>query len=101
MNRYKYSKISKYIMYVVLFIIFIFSVASILYEGVNKSSQTVEASENADVESQLHEVDSDDILIWIDPDTNVQYIIYSRKDGYGGMGGITPRINLDGTLYQP
>lgn len=101
MSRYKCIKISKYIMYVMLFIIFIFSLAFTLYEGSNKSPQSVEASENTGFESQIHEVDSDDILIWTDPDTNVQYIIYSRKDGYGGMGGITPRINLDGTLYQP
>jgi maltose-binding protein MalE len=39
------------------------------------------------------------IYIWTDEETGVQYIIYSYKSGYGGMGGITPRLNADGTLY--
>lgn len=39
------------------------------------------------------------IFIWIDEETGVQYIIYSDKQGYSGMGGITPRLNADGTLY--
>ncbi len=39
------------------------------------------------------------IYLWTDEETGVQYIVYNRKDGYGGMGGITPRLNADGTLY--
>lgn len=39
------------------------------------------------------------IHLWTDKETGVQYIVYSRKDGYSGMGGITPRLNADGTLY--
>lgn len=37
----------------------------------------------------------DEIFIWEDPETDVQYIIYK---GYR-KGGITPRLNNDGTLY--
>lgn len=47
----------------------------------------IETSSNSNVE------------FWTDEETGVQYIIYDRKSGYGGMGGITPRYNADGTLY--
>ena len=43
--------------------------------------------------------ESKNIFVWTDEETGVQYIVYSEKDGYGGMGGITPRLNADGTLY--
>lgn len=46
-----------------------------------------------------NQVQNFDIKLWTDEETGVQYIIYNRKDGYGGMGGITPRLNSDGTLY--
>ena len=48
----------------------------------------IEASSNSHVE------------FWTDTETGVQYVIYDKKDGYGGMGGITPRLNSDGTLYK-
>lgn len=38
-----------------------------------------------------------DIRIWTDEETGVQYIIYA--DTYRSLGGITPRLNADGTLY--
>ena len=40
-----------------------------------------------------------DIYFWTDETTGVQYVIYSHKKGYSGMGGITPRLNSDGSLY--
>ncbi|AXF52226.1 MAG: hypothetical protein [Inoviridae sp.] len=39
------------------------------------------------------------IYIWTDEETGVQYIIYREKSGYAGFGGITPRLNTDGSLY--
>lgn len=39
------------------------------------------------------------IEIWTDEETGVQYIIYDRAGGYAGRGGITPRLNSDGSLY--
>ena len=42
-----------------------------------------------------------DIRFWTDEETGVQYVIYDNYEGYGGMGGITPRLNADGTLYHP
>lgn len=35
---------------------------------------------------------------YIDPDTGVHYLIYSNKFGNAGAGGITPRLNKDGTI---
>ena len=39
------------------------------------------------------------IEFWTDEETGVQYVIYDRVCGYGGMGGITPRLNSDGSVY--
>lgn len=39
-----------------------------------------------------------DIYEFVDPDTGVHYWVYSHKEGYGGMGGMTPRLNSDGTV---
>ena len=40
-----------------------------------------------------------DFIIWTDPDTGIQYIVYSCRKGGAGMGGITPRLGQDGGLY--
>lgn len=39
------------------------------------------------------------VFIWTDEDTGVQYIIYREKLYNAGFGGITPRLNPDGSLY--
>ncbi len=39
------------------------------------------------------------MYIWTDEDTGVQYIIYREKTMNAGFGGITPRLNADGSLY--
>lgn len=44
--------------------------------------------------------DDADIKIWTDTETGVQYVIYADCVGYCGQGGITPRLNADGTLYH-
>lgn len=49
-------------------------------------------------EWKAQEVNNNDIYEFIDPDTGVHYWIYSRTGGYAGMGGITPRLNSDGTV---
>lgn len=41
---------------------------------------------------------NDDVYVWVDPDTKVEYLVYSHKGGYAGMGGMVPRYNADGTL---
>ena len=39
---------------------------------------------------------NDEILFWTDTETGVEYVVYK---GYR-KGGITPRLNADGTLYK-
>lgn len=43
--------------------------------------------------------ESDTIYIWTDEETGVQYVIYREKLYNAGFGGITPRLNQDGSLY--
>lgn len=43
-------------------------------------------------------INNSDIYEFVDPDTGVHYWIYSHKAGYAGMGGMTPRLNSDGTV---
>ncbi|MCX4379559.1 MAG: DUF6440 family protein [Lachnospiraceae bacterium] len=45
------------------------------------------------------EKDNKTVYIWTDEDTGVQYIIYREKTMNAGFGGITPRLNADGSLY--
>lgn len=39
-----------------------------------------------------------DVYDFVDPDTGVHYLIYDRTTGYAGKGGITPRLNADGSI---
>lgn len=39
-----------------------------------------------------------DFYEFIDPETGVHYWVYSHGAGYTGMGGMTPRLNSDGTV---
>jgi hypothetical protein len=43
----------------------------------------------------------DGIFVYIDPQTGVNYLIYSSKNPStgAGLGGMCPRYNADGTLY--
>ncbi len=41
---------------------------------------------------------NDDVYDYVDPDTGVHYLIYTHKAYNAGMGGITPRLNPDGSI---
>lgn len=43
-------------------------------------------------------INNNDVFEFVDPDTGVHYWIYSHFDGQAGMGGMTPRLNADGTI---
>ena len=58
------------------------------------TSETTETTETT-----IQKVNDSCIYIWTDEETGVQYIVYEKAYGYAGMGGITPRLNADGTLY--
>ena len=46
---------------------------------------------------QTEAVDQSHFFIWTDSETGVQYIVYTRPRIDAG-GGITPRLNADGSL---
>ena len=64
----------------------------------NHATTETEVKATVEEEQNLFEADDENILIWTDEETGVQYIIYSYKSGYGGMGGITPRVNALGNV---
>lgn len=41
----------------------------------------------------------DGISVYVDPQTGVNYLVYSFLRYSGGLGGMCPRYNADGTLY--
>lgn len=49
-------------------------------------------------EESTSKINNDDFYEFVDPDTGVHYWIYSHKAGYASMGGMTPRLNSDGTV---
>lgn len=97
-------------------ILFICILASCLLVGCGKNSEEKKTlktkateildeieQDSIEAEKQRKQTPKDlynyDVYIWTDEETGVQYIIYSHKNGYGGMGGITPRLNNDGSIY--
>ncbi len=66
------------------------------------SVQDVEAQENADIfgysQPSSNRIQNENIYVITDPDTGVQYIVFREKAYNAGMGGITPRLNPDGSL---
>jgi hypothetical protein len=65
----------------------------------NKKNENVEnpVGDSNSTDNDWH-VDGD-VYIWTDEETGVQYLIYSDRHSESGMGGITPRLNADGTIY--
>jgi lipoprotein len=50
-------------------------------------------------ESKIQNYSSNDgIYEFVDPDTGVHYLVYCHGLGNSGMGGITPRLNADGSV---
>lgn len=47
---------------------------------------------------KIKQVKNDYIYEFIDNETGVHYLVYSYDPGHSGMGGITPRLNSDGSV---
>ena len=78
------------------------SILTIISSLKNSDSNSSTQAANVTVEESLiplAEFDGSDVYIWTDPETGVQYVVYSEKHGYAGIGGITPRLQADGSLY--
>lgn len=59
------------------------------------SVSEIETTDNA----SITEIRNPSIYEFVDKDTGVHYWIYSQRlTKGGGMGGITPRLNSDGTV---
>lgn len=62
------------------------------------SGCTTGSEANQQANQSVKEMYNNNIYEFIDPDTGVHYWIYSHSEGYSGMGGITPRLNSDGSI---
>lgn len=51
-----------------------------------------------DLSGTAPKIYNNDIYEFVDPDTGVHYWVYSHQEGYSGMGGMTPRLNSDGSV---
>lgn len=58
------------------------------------SVSEIETTGNA----SITEINGANIYEFVDQDTGVHYLIYSCRLSNAGMGGITPRLNSDGTV---
>lgn len=77
-------------------------VSSFVGSSVEKTSVAESLSGLPRYQSNGYDSDSGDVerfFIWTDPETGVQYIVYREKCYYAGFGGITPRLNPDGSLF--
>ena len=59
----------------------------------------IEIEENKSKYDGITKTNNINIDFWTDEETGVQYVIYNRNGGKAGMGGITPRLNSDGSIY--
>ena len=64
-------------------------------EGTETSVPEGTETSNSGETSKIY---NNDIYEFVDPDTKVHYWIYSHSEGYSGMGGMTPRLNSDGSI---
>lgn len=59
----------------------------------------VQESSNEDVEKNKYDYNQDNnISFYTDYKTCVEYLVLSKRKGYGGMGGLSVRYNADGTI---
>ena len=84
--------------YYVLIVIFVLILVIGCGSSTKVQASTKLPNENFMIKISYRDEDGN-IEEWKDAETGVHYFIYDRKSGYGGMGGICPRYNADGTLY--
>ena len=53
---------------------------------------------NSKIQNYNNYNSNEGIYEFVDTDTGVHYLIYCYRYGYSGMGGITPRLNADGSV---
>lgn len=70
----------------------------LLIGGILCGCGTSQGNQSGTLETNIGQIYNDNIYEFIDSETGVHYWIYSQSRGYGGMGGMTPRLNSDGTI---
>lgn len=73
----------------------VFALAATLMFSLVGCGVTGTETSNSGTTSKIY---NSDIYEFVDPDTGIHYWIYSHKAGYSGMGGMTPRLNSDGSI---
>lgn len=80
-----------YVICTVAIIMCIFSLWRVFSPDFQKNSDDTEANRNV-----FEYRDDKSIFVYVDPDTGVNYLVYY---GSNGRGGITERLNPDGTPF--
>ncbi|MCM1008314.1 MAG: DUF6440 family protein [Ruminococcus flavefaciens] len=69
-------------------------IGAVSCDGIRKGIEEI-----SEPKPTVGEMLNDYIYIWTDEETGVQYVVYREKNFNAGHGGITPRLNPDGSLY--
>lgn len=62
------------------------------------SENVVEEEPSQKLPDYLEYFNTANIYDYVDPDTGVHYLVFRDSNYQSGRGGITPRLNSDGTL---
>ena len=81
---------------IIAIVTFLFTGCTIVSDVVDDSA--VQVNDNI-IENSTFAKNNGEVYIYTDPETGVEYLIFKKKSGNAGMGGITPRLNVDGSLY--
>ena len=66
--------------------------------AVETSSENTEEESTERLPDYLDYFTAANIYDYVDPDTGVHYLVFRDSSYQSGRGGITPRLNSDGTL---
>lgn len=90
----KESKVKTYLM--LFLVVEMVSLVFLVIDIIVRESMQAKADTKADTGYAL--VSDDDVCIFTDSETGVQYVVYREREGNAGMGGITPRLDADGNI---
>lgn len=90
----KESKVKTYLM--LFLVVEMVSLVFLIIDIIVRESMQAKADTKADTGYAL--VSDDDVCIFTDSETGVQYVVYREREGNAGMGGITPRLDADGNI---
>lgn len=86
----------KILISIIAIVTFLFTGCTTVSDIVDDSA--VQVNDNI-IENSIFAKNYGEVYIYTDPETGVEYLIFNKKSANAGMGGITPRLNVDGSLY--